>query len=64
MAKKDIFLYVLILILAALFLGQWLSKNALINQFNQLQKNNIQLGLMSGIGSLGSTFSKKISAYN
>ncbi|MDP3765607.1 MAG: hypothetical protein Q8R04_03775 [Nanoarchaeota archaeon] len=55
MRKKDLALYIVILILAALFLWQWLSKGTLINQINQLQKYNNQLSLLSGIGPLGST---------
>ncbi|MBI2652660.1 hypothetical protein HYX00_04305 [Candidatus Woesearchaeota archaeon] len=55
MTRKNIVFYVLILILAMLFLWQWLSKDALINQLNILQKHNTQLQLLSGIGPLGST---------
>lgn len=54
MAKKGIFLYILILILVALFLWQWLSKGALVNQLNELQKDNKDLNLLSGIGYLRS----------
>ena len=54
MSKKDLFLYIAVLILAALFLWQWLSKGALINQINQLQKSNNQMQLLTGIGELRS----------
>lgn len=55
MRKKDLIFYSLILILILLFLWQWLSKGALTNQLNQLQKYNNQFQLLSGIGPLGST---------
>lgn len=55
MKKKDLVFYSAILILVVLFLWQWLSKGALANQLNQLQKYNNQLQLLSGIGPLGST---------
>ena len=54
MRKKDLIFYVLILALVVLFLWQWLSKGALINQLNKLQNHNNQLQLLSGIGPLGS----------
>ena len=54
MKKKDLVFYVVILLLVVLFLWQWLSKGALINQISQLQKYNYQLQLLSGIGQLGS----------
>ena len=41
--------------LVVLFLWQWLSKGALVNQLNSLSKENNQLHLLSGIGPLGST---------
>jgi len=40
--------------LVILFLWQWLSKGALMSQFNQLQKQNNQIQLLSGIGPLNS----------
>ena len=58
MRKKDLFLYAILLVFIVLFLWQWLSKGALINQINQLnklQKYNNQLSVLSGIGPLGST---------
>lgn len=54
MRKKDLIFYVLILILVILFLWQWLSKGALINQLNKTQNYNNQLQLLSGIGPLNS----------
>lgn len=57
MRKKDLILYILILLLAVLFLWQWLSKGALASQLqtqiSQLQKYNYQLQLLSGIDQLG-----------
>ena len=55
MRKKDLFFYALILILAVLFLWQWLSKGALISQLSKVQNYNSQLQLLSGIGPLAST---------
>lgn len=60
MPKKDAVFYILILVLAvlaALFLWQWLSKGALISQLNELQKDNKDLHLLSGIGPLRSAHS-------
>ncbi len=54
MTKKDLIFYIVILILIILFLWQWLSKGALINQINQLQKHSNQIQLMTEIGALGS----------
>ena len=54
MRKKDLVLYIVVLLLVVLFLWQWLSKGALISQTAQLQKYNYQLQLLSGIGQLGS----------
>ena len=55
MRKKDSVFYALILILAALLMGQWLSKAALSSQLNNIVKENNQLHLLSGIGPLAST---------
>ena len=55
MIKKDLIFYSIILILIILFLWQWLSKGALINQLNELQKDSIDLHAISGIGALRST---------
>ena len=55
MSKKNLILYTIILVLVVLFLWQWLSKGALINQSSQLDKSNKQLAMLSGIGPLGST---------
>ena len=55
MRKKDLASYIAILALVILFLWQWLSKGALINQISQLQKYNSQLSVLDGIGPLGST---------
>lgn len=38
-----------------LFLWQWLSKGALISQLNELQKDAVDLHMISGIGELRST---------
>lgn len=58
MAKKDAIFYVLIMLLAVLFLWQWLSKGTLISQLSgqlsELQKDNNDLHLLSGIGPLRS----------
>lgn len=54
MAKKDLIFYIVILILTVLFLWQWLSKGALVNQLGKLQQHNSQMQLLSGIGQLGS----------
>lgn len=54
MAKKDMVLYAVILILIVLFLWQWLSKGALVSQLNKMQHHNSQIQLMTGIGALGS----------
>ena len=60
--KKDLIFYAVISILVALFLWQLLSKGALSNDINNLQKQseklerlNNQLQILSGIGALGST---------
>lgn len=55
MKKRDFILSFIILSLTILLLWQWLSKGALLNHANQLQKYNSQLQLLSGIGPLGST---------
>ena len=55
MRKKDLFFYVLILVLVALLMWQWLSKAALLSQLNNLAKENSQLHFLSGIGPLAST---------
>ena len=55
MKKKDLVFYVLVLILIALVMWQWLSKAALSSQLNNLAKENNQLHLLSGIGPLAST---------
>lgn len=55
MTKKDLALYAAILIFLSLFLWQWLSKGALSSQLAELQKDNNDLHLLSGIGSLRST---------
>lgn len=58
MSKKDMFFYILIVVLVILFLWQWISKGAFEGMANQhisnLQKYNSQLQLLSGIGPLGS----------
>ena len=58
MGKKDIIFYVLLVILAFLFLWQWLSKGALLGQLNlqlnELQKDNKDLMLLSGVGTIKS----------
>ncbi len=54
MAKKDTIFYFLILLLVILFLWQWISKGTLISQLNELQKDNKDLSLLSGIGPLRS----------
>ena len=55
MSKKNLVLYAVILVLFVLFLWQWLSKGNLINQLNNLAKENSQLHLLSGVGPLKST---------
>ena len=55
MVKKDLFFYFLIVLLTVLFLWQWMSKGALIIQLNSIAKENGQLHLLSGIGTLRST---------
>lgn len=58
MSKKDMVFYALIVVLVFLFLWQWLSKGALTSQLNlqisELQKDNKDLMLFSGIGPLRS----------
>lgn len=54
MVKKDAIFYVLIMLLAVLFLWQWLSKGTLISQLSELQKDSNDLHLLSGIGPLRS----------
>ncbi len=55
MKKKDIIFYALVLILAVLFLWQWISKGSLVNQLNAFAKENNQLHFLSDIGPLKST---------
>lgn len=55
MIKKDLAFYAVILILLSLFLWQWLSKGVLLSQLVEFQKDNKDLHLLSGIGSLRST---------
>lgn len=55
MKKKDLALYIIILILFILFLWQWISKGSLISQQSEMQKDSIDLHLLSGIGALRST---------
>ncbi len=55
MSKKNLIFYAAILLLLILFMGQWLSKGALINQAALLQKYNTQMQLLAGIGQVGST---------
>lgn len=45
----------MILILVVLFLWQWLSKGALVSQITELQKDAVDLHLLSSIGALRST---------
>ena len=57
MRKKDLFLYLVVLILIISFIWQWVSKNASANQIIRLNKQQNyyqQLSLLSGIGALGS----------
>ena len=54
MKKKELIFYILIFVLVILFLWQWLSKGALINQLNQVQKEYPQMQQLSGVGKLGS----------
>lgn len=55
MTRKDFTFYAVILILLSLFLWQWISKGAFLSQMNELQKDNKDLQLLSGIGTLKST---------
>lgn len=59
MRKKDLVFYVIILALFVLLLWQWISKGALSAQISlhlsELQKDNNDLSLLSGIGPLRST---------
>ena len=55
MRKKDIFLYVVILILVILFMWQLLSKGAFVRQLNEMHKDVMDLYLLSGIVPLRST---------
>ena len=55
MRKSEWIFYLVIVLLIALFMWQWLSKGALVNQLTQLQKDNKDLHLLSGIGALQST---------
>ena len=55
MTKKDLIFYAAIFILLSLFLWQWISKGALLNQLVAIQKDNNDLRLLSGIGLLRST---------
>lgn len=52
--KNKIF-YAAVLLLLVLFLWQWLSNGALMNQAALLQKYNSQMQLLAGIGQVGST---------
>lgn len=54
MTKKDLIFYAIIAILVILFLWQWLSKGALLNQLNKSQNYNNQIQSLVGIGILGS----------
>ena len=54
MSRKGLIFYAVIFILVILFLWQWLSKGALVNQLNKAQHHNSQLQFLSGIGVLGS----------
>ncbi len=54
MTKKDIFFYIAILVLIILVLWQWLLRGALTSQLSQLQKQNNQMQLLTGIGPLNS----------
>ena len=58
MKKKDLILYTAILVLVSLFLWQWLSKGALLGQLDmhlsELQKDNKDMTLLSGVGPLRS----------
>src|SRR3989338_8811613 len=58
MSKKDMVFYALIAVLLFLFLWQWLSKGALLGQLDmhlsELQKDNKDMTLLSGIGTLRS----------
>ncbi|MBI2655826.1 hypothetical protein HYX06_05400 [Candidatus Woesearchaeota archaeon] len=58
MSKKDMVFYALIAILLLLFLWQWFSKGALLGQLSmqlsELQKDNKDIMLLSGVGPLRS----------
>ena len=54
MPKKDLFFYIVILVLVVLFLWQWLSKGSLIRQSAEMQNDIRDLHLLSGIGPLRS----------
>lgn len=54
MPRKDLIFYSIILVLAVLFLWQWLSKGTLAVQLAELQKDSKDLRLLSGIGELRS----------
>ena len=54
MPRKELIFYSIILILAVLFLWQWLSKGTLDLQLAELQKDSKDLQLLSGIGPLRS----------
>ena len=55
MSKKNLVFSVLILILVMLFLWQWLSKGALMQQLHEMQMDNNDMHLLSDIGQLRST---------
>jgi len=50
MTKKPIILYTIILVLVLLLIWQWISKGALNNQIETLQKFNNQLSLLADVG--------------
>ena len=55
MSKKNLVFFVIVLILVILFLWQWLSKSALMQQLHEIQMDNNDLHLLSDIGPLRST---------
>ena len=54
MTKKYLIFYAAIFIILSLFLWQWISKGALMNQLTEFQKDTKDLQLLSGIGPLRS----------
>ncbi|MBI4452394.1 hypothetical protein HY637_03120 [Candidatus Woesearchaeota archaeon] len=54
MSKKDTILYILVLALLSLLIWQWLSKAELVKSISELQKDNKDLMLLSGVGQLRS----------